>query len=68
MSTPKKPTPSKSKISKKPSVEFEISDEDLDKASGGAAIGGGGILGPDTATGRPIRPTGGRSIEGCEPF
>jgi hypothetical protein len=35
MSTPKKPTPDKSKISKKPSVKFEISDEELDKASGG---------------------------------
>jgi hypothetical protein len=35
MSTPKKPTPTKSK---KPAVEFEISEEDLDKASGGAAM------------------------------
>jgi hypothetical protein len=38
MSAPKKPTPGKSKISKKPAVEFEISDEDLDKASGGVPL------------------------------
>jgi hypothetical protein len=46
MSTPKKPTPGKSKISKKPAVEFEISEEDLDKASGG----GGGETMPEGPT------------------
>jgi hypothetical protein len=37
MSAPKKPTPGKSKISKKTAVEFEISEEELNKVSGGGA-------------------------------
>jgi hypothetical protein len=55
----KKPTPSKSK---KPSVEFEISDADLDKASGGAAVGTGGPTDKIPQPTRPIRPTGGLSL------
>jgi hypothetical protein len=49
MSTPKKPTTDKSKISKKPAVEFEISEEELDKASGGGAE----MTTPTTAMTRP---------------
>jgi len=35
---PAEATSNKSKISKEPSVEFEISEEDLDKASGGSGL------------------------------
>jgi hypothetical protein len=61
MSTPKKPTPGKSKISKKPAVEFEISEEDLDKASGG---GSEMTTPPPYTTADMFRPTAGGSTAG----
>jgi hypothetical protein len=60
MSTPKKPVPSKSKISKKPAVKFEMSEDDLDKASGGSLTKG--VSGPlcenanrPVSSGSPVR-------------
>jgi hypothetical protein len=51
MSTPKKPVPGKSKIFKKPAVKFEISEDDLDKASGGSVTKG--ASGPLCENARP---------------